>query len=186
MAACLELPLPWPKDAVRSGQVVGGLEKHCTSSPSTSDPVGNGFANVIGRLTSECPLPLWRFCSLFSSFSGLAALAGNAVDDGCLKAGVFAVPQICPLYNTFRRLPSHGRSLFRDQPAGRCPPSPCTSLIKKHLAYCLQNESRFRTGDLPTSRSTSPHKSTPMLGVPMHGNCVSPAIFNWKPSVTIP
>ena len=58
--------------------------------------------------------------------------------------------------------------------------SPCTSLTKKHLAYCLLNESRFRTGDWPTLRSTSPHKSTPMLGVPDAHGAAGRAVLKWK------
>ena len=52
----------------------------------------------------------------FQSSPGLAALARNVAGDTGLQDGVFAVPQNCPLFVTFRRLPSHGRSLFRSCP----------------------------------------------------------------------
>jgi hypothetical protein len=118
--------------------------KNCTSSPSTVGSVGNGFVRH-GTTHLRNPGASIAFLFVASQFWR------ECVRVAMVKPGVYA---------------PHSQASSPRFVASPQLPSPRTSLRKKHLAYCLLTDSRFRTGDLhPTS-------SRPCWAYRVHRNSV--------------
>ena len=140
--------------------------RNCTSSPSTPESVGNGFARH-------------GTAHLRASEASIAFLfVASQLWRECVRQR-----QIRPTLTHHISQASFPRSITLPQL-----PSPCTSLRRKHLAYCLLIESRFRTGDLhPTSsRPCWAYALERSRGSWRFGNCKSLAAACFRPADTGP